>query len=74
VLGKYVFNDITIDGNTFADSHSVDLVHEQAQLSYGFAINFGRVSFGYTSARSTKIYETQPLSANFGAINFTFLF
>ena len=31
--GSYVFNDITIDGNTFKDSHSVDLINEQGIAS-----------------------------------------
>ncbi|MBX2858148.1 MAG: lipid A deacylase LpxR family protein [Cellvibrionaceae bacterium] len=74
VLGKYVFNDISIDGNTFRDSHSVELNHRQALLSYGFAVSFNRWVVGYTSARSSKTYRSQPESANFGAINITYMF
>ncbi len=39
LYGRYVFNDITIDGNTFKDSHSVTLKHEQIFIVLGFSYN-----------------------------------
>ncbi len=38
----HVFNDITLDGNTFRDSHSVSLIHNQALVSAGLSIEGGR--------------------------------
>ena len=37
LYGSYVFNDITIDGNTFKDSHAVSLIHEQLFVVLGFS-------------------------------------
>lgn len=40
VYARYVSNDITLDGNTFKDSHSVDLINEQGLVSSGFSLNW----------------------------------
>jgi hypothetical protein len=72
VLGRYVLNDITIEGNTLRESHGVDLTNEQAQFSFGFAFNIGRWAFNYTRANLSRRYETQPSTASFGAVNITY--
>jgi len=74
VLGRYVFNDIFIEGNNFQRSHGVPLVHEQLQISYGVSFNLGRWAFIYSGARATKSYEKQPASSDFGAIGVTYRF
>lgn len=37
LYASYVFNDITLDGNTFKDSHAVTLIHEQLFVVLGFS-------------------------------------
>lgn len=44
LYSSYVFNDITIDGNTFKDSHSVTLKNEQLFAVLG--VNYNNESWG----------------------------
>jgi len=74
VLGHYVFNDISIDGNYFSDSPGVDLIHEQSQITYGFSFNLGHWAFNYTRAVRSDRYRDQPKDANFGSVNITYSF
>jgi Uncharacterized protein conserved in bacteria len=74
VLGRYVFNDIFIEGNSVKSSHGVPLIHEQLQFSYGISFNLGRWAFIYSGARATKSYKNQPASSDFGAIGVTYRF
>lgn len=73
-MGSYVFNDITINGNTFTDSHSVDLVHLQAIATAGIAFNIHNWAFTFSTARGTDRYETQQLPTRFGSLSVTYFF
>jgi len=72
VLGRYVFNDISIDGNTFTDSHSVELIHDQYFLTAGISFNFGDWAFLLSTVRGSDHYETQDTSTKFGSLSVTF--
>lgn len=74
VTGSYVLNDIFINGNTFKDSHSVDLEHWQAGASVGGQINLYNWNFIYTMVYSTKQYETQDKDTRYGTITITYNF
>ncbi len=68
VYARYVFNDITIDGNTFKESHSVDLTHEQLFVAIGG--EFNTQNWGFTasvqdSSRQFEQYDENGLFANF---------
>lgn len=72
VLGTYVANDITINGNTFRDSHSVPLEHWQAQASAGMVIGLDRWAFLLSAAVATDRYEGQPSTTRFGSLSVTY--
>jgi hypothetical protein len=71
LFGTYVFSDIMINGNTFADSHRVDLVHGQLIATAGLAFNYRNWAFLLSAARGTDSYETQELPTRFGSLSVT---
>ena len=72
VYGSYVFNDITLDGNTFKDSHSVELIHEQAFVSLSAACSWYNWGIIFSTQRGTEQFEGQPDITNFGALSVTY--
>ncbi|GIU52576.1 lipid A deacylase LpxR family protein [Shewanella sp. KT0246] len=72
--GRYVFNDITIDGNTFTDSHSAELTHQQAMINMGFMLNWQNWGLSFSAIRGTEQYHDQPNKANFAAVNINYRF
>ncbi|GLS89218.1 membrane protein [Psychromonas marina] len=71
---SYVANDIFINGNTFQDSHSVDLIHPQATVSVGFMANIYNFSILYTLLYATDEYQGQAEDSRFGSIAITYHF
>jgi len=67
--GSYVFNDITIDGNTFADSHSVDLINEQGIVSISLAMDWKSWGFILSSQKASDAFEGQENSGYFGGLS-----
>ncbi|WP_194945113.1 lipid A deacylase LpxR family protein [Shewanella sp. TC10] len=65
LYGRYVFNDISLDGNTFTDSHSVQLTNEQATLNMGFMLTWQNWGLSFSAIRGTEQYHNQPSTANF---------
>ncbi len=60
-----MIRDITLDGNTFRNSHSVDKRHVVAYGGYGVAVMYGR----WSAARyhSTREFNGQRQSPVFGS-------
>ncbi len=71
---SYVVNDIFINGNTFHDSHSVDLIHEQVAFSTGIMANLYNVSILYTLLHISDEYEGQAEPSRYGSIAITYHF
>ena len=71
---SFVLNDIFIDGNTFEDSHSVDLIHWQAGLAAGIQVNLYDWNIIYTMIDATDQYETQSDETRWGDITVTYHF
>lgn len=71
---SYVANNIFIDGNTFKDSHSVDLIHEQATISAGAALTLNNWSFLISAVRGTDQYKTQSEFSRFGSFAVSYNF
>lgn len=69
VLGRYVVNDISIDGNTFEDSHSVDLKHAQALATLGVAVDFRNWTFSLSGTIGSDRYRTQPANTHYGTLS-----
>lgn len=74
VTGRYVANDITLDGNTFEDSHSVPLKHGQGLASAGLAFNRGHWATSLSYQIGTDQYEGQNNETRFGSLAITYLF
>jgi hypothetical protein len=72
VQGRFVANDIGINGNTFKDSHSVPLEHWQAAASAGVAVGFKQWAFLMTWLAGTNRYEGQPDTTRFGSLSITY--
>jgi hypothetical protein len=72
LYGRYVFNDITLDGNYFSDSHSVDLTNEQALYAVGFAWQNSRWGVVASMQESTRTFEERKENTVFGSVSVTF--
>lgn len=66
---SYVNNDITLDGNTFTDSHSVDLINERMFSVVGVSIGFQSWSMMLSYQESSKTFETQTEEHSYGALS-----
>lgn len=71
---SYVANNIFIDGNTFKDSHSVDLIHDQATISAGAALTISNWNFLLSAVRGTDQYKTQSEFSRFGSFAVSYNF
>jgi hypothetical protein len=69
VDGRAVFHDIFLDGNTWADSHSVEKETLVADLMAGVALRYGRVTATYSYVYRTKEFKTQSEDQLFGALS-----
>jgi len=72
VRAGVVFNSILIDGNTFKDSHSVPLDHNQNQVSAGAVWNFERVAFVFQIASISSGTTIINKREKFGALSVTY--
>lgn len=70
----YVANDIFMDGNTFQDSHRVDLIHLQYGASIGVMANIYNWNFVYSLVQLSDQYRGQNESSRFGSFTVTYLF
>ena len=72
--GKAVARDITLDGNTFAPSHSVDKENFVGEFEAGLGVRYDRFSFTYTYVVRTKEFTTQPENQEYVALSFGYAF
>ena len=71
---RYVFNDITLDGNTFKSSQSIPLEHGQWLATIGFAISWKSLGLAYSYQRGSDEFEGQISASKFGAVSLTYTF
>jgi lipid A 3-O-deacylase len=80
-LGFYVFvggeqriigRNIFLDGNTFADSHSVDKRLLVGDFQFGAAIILGRMTLAYSHVFRTREFNGQTQPDRFGAFSLSF--
>jgi lipid A 3-O-deacylase len=74
VYGSYVANDITIDGNTFEDSHSVSLEHGQAIGALGFALGYDNWAMLFAYQVGTDQFKEQDYDTKFGTLSMAYRF
>jgi len=72
VLGRYVANDIAIDGNTFRSSHSVKLKHEQALAVLGFSYAAGNWVYHVSTATGSDTFDTQTENSRYSSFSLTY--
>ncbi|MFT4266402.1 MAG: lipid A deacylase LpxR family protein [Xenophilus sp.] len=64
---RLMFNDITLDGNTFRNSHSVDMRHAGADLGYGLVLTHGPWKFAFARYHRTREFRGQKETPVFGS-------
>lgn len=74
VAGRYVVRDITLDGNTFANSNSVDKEPLVGDLQIGVAFIIGQARLTYTHVYRTAEFTAQDGADQFGSVSLSFRF
>tara|TARA_B100000676_G_scaffold313292_1_gene393076 strand:+ start:2419 stop:3420 length:1002 start_codon:yes stop_codon:yes gene_type:complete len=69
VEGRAVAHNIFLDGNTFADSHSVSRRVFVSELQTGAAVTWGHIRLTFTHILRTKQFDGQDDPDQFGAIS-----
>ena len=64
---RWVLRDITLDGNTFRDSHSVDRRPLVGEIGYGMALMRGRWKFALARYHGAREFEGQRERPVFGS-------
>ncbi|MCD9033231.1 lipid A deacylase LpxR family protein [Luteimonas sp. Y-2-2-4F] len=64
---RWVLHDITLDGNTFKSSHSVDRRPLVADVGYGLAVTRGRWKFAFARSHRTREFEGQREAPVYGS-------
>jgi len=72
VYASYVFNDITLDGNTFTESYSVDLINEQAVVTLGTAAVYNSWGVAFTVHCGTDQFEEQQVISKYGSLTLSY--
>ncbi len=67
--GRAVAHDITLDGNTFANSYSVEKKPFVADATAGFAVTYNKTRISYELVYRTKEFVEQDHPEIFGAIS-----
>lgn len=70
--GRAVARDITLDGNTFRESPSIEKNRFVNDLSGGFAVGSHHWQLAYTQARRSREFRGQSRASVFGSISLTF--
>ncbi len=71
VAGHAVAHDITLDGNTFRDSASVERKPFVGEWSAGLVVRVYDVKIAYSLVSTTALFEGDGASQRFGSINVT---
>lgn len=66
--GRAVRRDIFLDGNTFADSHSVEKKNFVGDLSAGVSVNYRNTKLAYAFVYRTKEFSGQDDGQVFGSL------
>lgn len=64
---RWVLRDITLDGNTFKNSHSVDREAVVGDAALGFAVIRGRTKFAFARYFRTREFHGQQEHPNYGS-------
>ncbi len=70
--GRFVVQNIFLDGNTFQESHRVEKERLVWDFQYGVAYQYRNVRISFSQVVRSKEFEQQQENAAFGAINVSF--
>lgn len=70
--GRWVIHDISLDGNTFSDSHSVDKEPLVGIAAAGVAMSVYRFKLSFTRQYLTKQFKGQGGSSSFGSVSLSY--
>jgi lipid A 3-O-deacylase len=71
---RYVLRDVTLDGNTFRDSVSVDRESLIGDLAIGVALSWRGWRVTFSRDFRTKEFSTDPSDGQFGSVTFRRLY
>ncbi|PKF61964.1 hypothetical protein CW745_08230 [Psychromonas sp. psych-6C06] len=71
-FGSYVFNDVSIDGNTFKESHTAELTNTQTLLSLGLTLDWGDWGIIFSTQKASDAFEGQQGGGYFGGVNIAY--
>ncbi len=71
VDGYYMAHNLTLDGNVFSSSHSVDSKEWVADASAGLALGYDDWQVNYTALKRTKEFDGQESHDTIGSITLT---
>ncbi len=71
---RAVGRNIFLDGNTFADSPSVDKKYLVNSVQVGGVITYGEARLSYTQVFMSKEYRTQQHASEFGVVSLSYRF
>lgn len=74
VDGRAVARDITLDGNTFKDSHSIGKKHFVADLYAGLGVGTAHWQLTYAQTYRTREFQGQDERSVFGSISLSFFY
>ncbi|MCP5208583.1 MAG: lipid A deacylase LpxR family protein [Hahellaceae bacterium] len=72
LYGSYVFNDITIEGNTFNDSHGVPLIHVQGRYVIGGYYQINQFGFATSIQESTDMFKNSDENTLYMTLSFSY--
>lgn len=72
--GRWVIRDITLDGNTFRNSHSVDKEPLIGSMSVGLVMNVKRWQLGFSRLLTTEAFEGQEQSRGYGSVSISYTY
>ncbi len=74
VEGIYVVRDMTLDGNTFKESHSVEKEPLVGTLSLGIGFTLHRFKIALAHVYTSREYRTQSGNSEWGSITFSYVY
>jgi lipid A 3-O-deacylase len=74
VEGRVVARNIFLDGNTFADSHSVDKYPLVGDVQTGAVLRYKDMRLSFTNILRSREFKKQQESSEFGALTLTLMF
>ncbi len=69
LYARYVFNDITLDGNYFRHSHSVSLTNEQGMYALGLVWRTPHWGVALSLQESSRTFEERKENTLFGSVS-----